>query len=58
VVPPEHHGFGMTLIERGLRQDVAAEVAVEFATTGVHARVRAPVAAGTVVLDVLAPTGG
>ncbi len=58
VVPPEHRGFGMTLIERGLRQDVAAEVAVEFATTGVHARVRAPVAAGTVVLDVLAPTGG
>jgi two-component system CheB/CheR fusion protein len=42
VEPPRHHGFGMTLIERGLRQDMAAEIQVEFPATGVHARLRAP----------------
>ena len=47
VVPPARRGFGMTLIERGLRQDMAAEVELEFATAGVRARVRAPLQAST-----------
>ena len=41
VEPPSHSGFGMTLIERGLRQDMSAEIEVEFAVTGVRARLRA-----------------
>jgi two-component system CheB/CheR fusion protein len=42
VVPPTHHGFGMTLIERGLKQDMLAEVDIAFPATGVQATVRAP----------------
>ncbi len=42
VTPPTRRGFGMTLIERGLRQDMDAEVTVEFAVEGVSARLRAP----------------
>jgi two-component sensor histidine kinase len=42
VAPPTHHGFGMTLIERGLRQDMSAQVEIDFAATGVHATLRAP----------------
>lgn len=45
VVAPSRHGFGMTLIERGLRQDMDAEVTVEFAVEGVSARLRAPLRA-------------
>jgi hypothetical protein len=32
----------MMLIERGLRQDMAAEIAVEFPPTGVCLHLRAP----------------
>jgi two-component system CheB/CheR fusion protein len=39
---PTSRGFGMILIERGLKQDIKAHVDVEFAMTGVHARIRAP----------------
>jgi two-component system CheB/CheR fusion protein len=42
VTPPTHHGFGMTLIERGLSQDMSAQVEIDFAETGVHATLRAP----------------
>ena len=42
VTPPEHYGFGMTLIERGLSYDLSGEVKVEFAPAGVKATLRAP----------------
>ena len=42
VEPPARRGFGMTLIERGLSQDMGAEVEVTFAPAGVRARLRAP----------------
>ena len=42
VAPPAHRGFGTTLIERGLRQDMSAQVELEFAVEGVKARLRAP----------------
>jgi two-component system CheB/CheR fusion protein len=42
VTPPTGHGFGMTLIERGLKQDMAAEILLDFPVTGVSARLRAP----------------
>ncbi len=45
VVTPTHRGFGMTLIERGLKQDMGAQVDVEFAETGVRACLRAPLSA-------------
>ena len=48
VVAPSHRGFGMTLIERGLAQDMSAEVDVEFAPTGVKAMLRAPHRGGLV----------
>jgi two-component system CheB/CheR fusion protein len=36
-------GFGMTLIERGLRQDMGAEVEVSFLPAGVRATIRASI---------------
>ena len=42
VVAPERRGFGTTLIERGLKQDMKATVELEFAVEGVRARVSAP----------------
>jgi len=42
VVPPAKRGFGSILIERGLKQDMSAEVNVEFAAEGVRVQVRAP----------------
>jgi two-component system CheB/CheR fusion protein len=42
VTPPTGRGFGMVLIERGLKQDMSAEITVEFRPTGVCARMRAP----------------
>jgi len=48
VAPPERQGFGMMLIERGLKQDMSAEVDVEFAAKGVRARFRAPLRAGLI----------
>ncbi|MEO5698704.1 MAG: PAS domain-containing protein [Burkholderiaceae bacterium] len=42
VTPPSQRGFGMTLIERGLRQDMSAEVEVTFPADGVRAKLRAP----------------
>jgi two-component system CheB/CheR fusion protein len=44
---PTHKGFGMTLIERGLKQDMSAEVAIDFHREGVRATVRAPLLAGS-----------
>jgi two-component system CheB/CheR fusion protein len=46
VTPPTHRGFGMTLIERGLRQDMSAEVDLDFAPEGVKATLKAPVRPG------------
>ena len=48
VLLPAHRGFGMTLIERGLRQDMSAQVEMEFAVEGVKARLQAPLHAGNV----------
>jgi two-component sensor histidine kinase len=42
VAKPTHSGFGSTLIERGLRQDMSATVEIDFAVAGITARVRAP----------------
>ena len=42
VATPTRRGFGMTLIERGLKQDMSAEVEVEFDEAGIKAVVRAP----------------
>jgi two-component sensor histidine kinase len=42
VVTPVDRGFGMTLIERGLRQDMGADVRIEFASSGVVATLVAP----------------
>ena len=47
VVAPTRRGFGTTLIERGLRQDMSAEVTIEFAPTGVRASVSAPLSRAT-----------
>jgi two-component sensor histidine kinase len=46
VSPPTYRGFGMTLIERGLRQDMSAEVTVDFHPEGVRATLRAPLLVG------------
>ena len=46
VSPPTYRGFGMTLIERGLRQDMSAEVTVTFQPEGVKATLRAPLLVG------------
>jgi two-component sensor histidine kinase len=51
VTPPTHRGFGMTLIERGLEQDMSAQVEIDFAVTGVHATVRAPLAPQAALLS-------
>ena len=42
VVPPQKRGFGSILIERGLKQDMLAEVNIEFAADGLRVHVRAP----------------
>jgi two-component system, chemotaxis family, CheB/CheR fusion protein len=47
VSPPTYRGFGMTLIERGLRQDMSAEVTVDFPPEGVRATLRAPLLVGS-----------
>ena len=47
VEAPEHRGFGMMLIERGLKQDMRAEVKMEFAQEGVRATLVAPLSAQT-----------
>jgi two-component sensor histidine kinase len=46
VSPPTRKGFGMLLIERGLKQDMSADVTVDFHPTGVRATVRAPLSVG------------
>jgi two-component sensor histidine kinase len=38
VEAPKQRGVGMNLIERGLKQDLGAEVQVDFAKTGVRAK--------------------
>ena len=45
VMPPASQGFGLLLIERGLRQDIGAEVAMAFAVEGVRAKFRVPLPA-------------
>ena len=39
---PDHRGFGMMLIERGLKQDMRADVKMEFVPEGVRATLSAP----------------
>jgi two-component system CheB/CheR fusion protein len=48
VSPPTDRGFGMTLIERGLRQDMSASVQVDFPAEGVRAVLHAPLRADAV----------
>ena len=43
VSAPGANGFGIMLIERGLKQDMSAEIKVEFPPDGVRAWLRAPV---------------
>jgi two-component system CheB/CheR fusion protein len=47
VKPPTCRGFGMLLIERGLKDDMGAEVNMEFAKSGVRATIKAPLKTGT-----------
>ncbi len=55
VNPPSGRGFGMMLIERGLKQDMAAEITVEFSPAGIHARLRAPLPhQGTATIEAVA----
>jgi two-component system CheB/CheR fusion protein len=42
VAPPAKPGFGLLLIERGMKHDLGGEAVVEFLTDGVRARLRAP----------------
>jgi two-component system CheB/CheR fusion protein len=46
VTAPANRGFGMTLIERALKQNMSAQVDVEFAVVGVKATLRAPLPSG------------
>jgi two-component system CheB/CheR fusion protein len=55
VVAPTHRGFGMTLIERGLRQDMGADVQIEFAPSGVIATLVAPLARGSLDISLDKP---
>lgn len=54
VEPPTRRGFGMTLIERGLKQDMSAQVGIEFAAEGVKANLRAPLRGDTVRVGTIA----
>ena len=56
VVTPTHRGFGMTLIERGLKQDMGAQVELEFAASGVRACLRAPLSAPAADADAMTTT--
>jgi two-component system CheB/CheR fusion protein len=47
VTPPDHRGFGMTLIERGFAYDVGGDAKVDFAPEGVTATLRAPLGSTT-----------
>ena len=47
VMPPTRKGFGMMLIERGLKQDMSAEVTIDFDPNGVQATLRAPLPVGS-----------
>ena len=58
VVAPPRRGFGLTLIERGLRHDMGAEVKMEFAPDGVRARLRAPLHATIALSEGGAPGEG
>ena len=42
VAPPSRKGFGSRLIERSLAHDLAAEVRIEYAPTGLVCSVEAP----------------
>lgn len=44
VVPPARRGFGTRLIERQVALEFGAEVALDFASTGVRCLIRAPIA--------------
>ena len=51
VSPPTRRGFGMTMIERGLKQDMSARVEIEFAPEGVNALIRAPLTPSRIMVD-------
>jgi len=42
VAPPQRKGFGSRLIERGLAHELAADIHLEYPTTGVTCRIRLP----------------
>ena len=43
VVPPEHKGFGSSLIQRGLARELDGNVSLEYRSTGVVCRIDAPI---------------
>jgi PAS domain S-box-containing protein len=45
VAPPQRSGFGRRLIERGLAQELGAEVRLDFAPDGLLCRIRLPLSA-------------
>jgi two-component system CheB/CheR fusion protein len=42
VVPPEHHGFGLSMIERSLRHELKGEAKFEFAPEGLRGTLTIP----------------
>ncbi|MCF7701610.1 CheR family methyltransferase [Loktanella sp. M215] len=48
VTVPTQRGFGTTLIERGLAHDLSGTVDLEFAPSGLRARLRAPLKSGAI----------
>ena len=45
VRPPRRTGFGTRLIERGLGQELGAEVRLDYAATGLECQIRLPLSA-------------
>ncbi len=46
VIAPKKRGFGTTLIERGLAHDLSGKAELDFAPSGLRARIRAPLRSG------------
>jgi two-component system CheB/CheR fusion protein len=47
VASPSHHGFGRTLLERGIAHELAGEASLDFAVVGLRATLRVPL--GTLI---------
>ncbi len=42
IVPPEHHGFGLSMIERSLKHELKGEAKISFEPTGLHVELIMP----------------